>query len=45
MVRAWYMDNDGCENPKEEHQRLPPEFITLEDLYKISGVEYHAVST
>ena len=43
MVRAWYMEGDGLDNPRDEHQRLPPKFITLEDLYKVSGVEHHAV--
>ncbi|XP_018569472.1 1,2-dihydroxy-3-keto-5-methylthiopentene dioxygenase [Anoplophora glabripennis] len=39
MVRAWYMDNDPSDQRNEHHQN-PPHFITLEELFKISGVEY-----
>lgn len=43
MVKAWYMDND-TNDQRLEHHRNPPEFITLEDLYKKTGVEYFKVS-
>ncbi|KAJ8976133.1 hypothetical protein NQ317_018748 [Molorchus minor] len=43
MVRAWFMDDDET-NPKNEHQRIPPKFVTLEELYKTSGVEYFQVN-
>ncbi|KAL3286020.1 hypothetical protein HHI36_000533 [Cryptolaemus montrouzieri] len=39
MVRAWYMDDDPVDQ-RTEHHRNPPKFITLEDLFTISGVEY-----
>lgn len=44
MVRAWFIDEDP-KNPKEEHHRCPPKFISLEELYKTSGVEYFEVGT
>ncbi|EEZ99138.2 acireductone dioxygenase [Tribolium castaneum] len=44
MVRAWYIEGDGLDNPRDEHQRLPPKFITLEDLYRITGVEHYALN-
>ncbi|KAJ8910744.1 hypothetical protein NQ315_017201 [Exocentrus adspersus] len=43
MVRAWYMD-DEVAFPRKEHHRIPPKFVTLEELYKTSGVEYFHVS-
>lgn len=42
MVRAWYMDEEVA-FPRKEHHRIPPQFVTLEELYKISGVEYFQV--
>ncbi|CAH1373392.1 unnamed protein product [Tenebrio molitor] len=39
MVRAWYMDDDPGDQ-RTEHHRNPPKFLSLEELYKISGVEY-----
>ncbi|XP_044259289.1 1,2-dihydroxy-3-keto-5-methylthiopentene dioxygenase-like [Tribolium madens] len=44
MVRAWYLEGDGLDNPRDEHQRLPPKFITLEDLYRKTGVEHHTLN-
>ncbi|XP_014362600.2 1,2-dihydroxy-3-keto-5-methylthiopentene dioxygenase [Papilio machaon] len=38
MVKAWYMDNDKTD-PRAEHQRNPPEFISIEELHKKTGVE------
>lgn len=43
MVRAWYMDNEPSDQ-RLEHHRAPPKFITLEELYAVSGVEYFAVT-
>lgn len=43
MVRAWYMDNSTTDQ-RLEHQRNPPEFITLKELFDLSGVEYYSVS-
>lgn len=42
MVRAWYMDEEVA-FPRKEHHRIPPQFVTLEELYKTSGVEYFQV--
>ncbi|XP_067008837.1 acireductone dioxygenase [Anabrus simplex] len=39
MVRAWYMDNSETDQ-RLEHHRNPPQFVDLDQLYKISGVEY-----
>ncbi|XP_026319962.1 1,2-dihydroxy-3-keto-5-methylthiopentene dioxygenase [Hyposmocoma kahamanoa] len=40
MVQAWYMDNDTIRDQRLEHHKNPPEYISLEDLYKKTGVEY-----
>lgn len=42
MVRAWYMDNSDVDQ-RLEHHKQPPEFITLEDLFNKTGVEYFKV--
>lgn len=42
MVRAWYMD-DSPEDQRLEHHLDPPQFVTLEDLAKITGVTYWKV--
>ncbi|XP_076678064.1 acireductone dioxygenase 1 [Andrena cerasifolii] len=42
MVRAWYMDNSDADQ-RLEHYKEPPEFLSLLDLYKITGVEYFKV--
>lgn len=42
MVQAWFMDNETSDQ-RLEHHRNPPEFISLEDLYKKTGVEYFKV--
>ncbi len=39
MVRAWYMD-DSTEDQRLEHHRTPPEFVSLDSLFKSTGVEY-----
>lgn len=44
MVRAWYMDDEPTDQ-RLEHQRNPPQFLTLEELFKITGVEYFKVTT
>ncbi|KAJ8935919.1 hypothetical protein NQ314_012587 [Rhamnusium bicolor] len=44
MVRAWYMDEEIL-FPKNEHHRIPPKFITLEELYQTSGVEYFQIDS
>ncbi|XP_015111492.1 1,2-dihydroxy-3-keto-5-methylthiopentene dioxygenase, partial [Diachasma alloeum] len=42
MVRAWYMDDSG-EDQRLEHHKMPPEFLTLQQLYDITGVEHFEV--
>lgn len=42
MVRAWYM-NDDLSDQRTEHHKNPPEYISIDDLFKISGVEYFKV--
>lgn len=42
MVRAWYMDNE-TNDQRLEHHRNPPKFIDLDQLFKITGVEYFQV--
>lgn len=42
MVRAWFMDSDKSDQ-RLEHQLDPPKFLTLDELYKITRVEYFAV--
>lgn len=42
MVRAWYMDSE--ENDQRlEHHRNPPQFISVDDLFKKTGVEHFQV--
>lgn len=43
MVKAWYMDKEETDQ-RLEHHRNPPEFISLDDLYMKTGVEYFTVS-
>ena len=45
MVKAWFMDNDDHSDQRLEHHLNPPEFVTLEELYKKTGVEYFSVSS
>ena len=42
MVRAWYMDNSDADQ-RLEHHKEPPEFLSLLELFKITGVEYFEV--
>ncbi|RZF38200.1 hypothetical protein LSTR_LSTR005561 [Laodelphax striatellus] len=43
MVQVWYMD-DSDSDQREEHHRQPPEFIDLDTLFNISGVEYFKIN-
>lgn len=43
MVKAWYMDKEETDQ-RLEHHRNPPEFISLDNLYIKTGVEYFTVS-
>ncbi|KAL0850804.1 hypothetical protein ABMA28_006731 [Loxostege sticticalis] len=38
MGKAWYMDEDTSDQ-RLEHHKNPPEFISLDELYKKTGVE------
>lgn len=42
MVRAWYMDTEKTDQ-RLEHHRSPPKFVDLNELRKITGVEYFQV--
>uniref|UniRef100_V9IH77 1,2-dihydroxy-3-keto-5-methylthiopentene dioxygenase n=1 Tax=Apis cerana TaxID=7461 RepID=V9IH77_APICE len=43
MVRAWYMDNSDVDQ-RLEHHKQPPECISIENLFKITGVEYFQIN-
>ncbi|XP_011350276.2 1,2-dihydroxy-3-keto-5-methylthiopentene dioxygenase-like [Ooceraea biroi] len=43
MVRAWYMDNN-TDDQRLEHHRQPPKFVSLEDLFTLTGVEYFQIN-
>nr|CAI5863662.1 unnamed protein product [Callosobruchus analis] len=38
MVRAWFVDEDP-KDPRAEHHRIPPKFVSLEELYRTTGVD------
>ncbi|XP_038220841.1 1,2-dihydroxy-3-keto-5-methylthiopentene dioxygenase [Zerene cesonia] len=40
MVKVWYMDDDTQSDQRLEHHRNPPEYISVNDLLKKTGVEY-----
>lgn len=40
MVRAWFMDNDTTTDQRLEHHRNPPKFLTIDELFKATGVEF-----
>ncbi|XP_076241465.1 acireductone dioxygenase 1 [Calliopsis andreniformis] len=42
MVCAWYMDNSDFDQ-RLEHHKEPPEFLSLEELYKRTGVEHFQI--
>jgi len=42
MVRAWYMDSSDADQ-RLEHHRQPPEFVSLDNLFATTGVEYFEV--
>lgn len=43
MVRSWYMDDDPGDQ-RLEHQRNPPEYLSLDELFAKTGVEYFKVN-
>lgn len=44
MVQAWFMDEEKTDQ-RLEHHRNPPQYISLEDLFQKTGVEYFKVSS
>ncbi|XP_006609148.1 1,2-dihydroxy-3-keto-5-methylthiopentene dioxygenase isoform X2 [Apis dorsata] len=38
MVRAWYMDNSDVDQ-RLEHHKQPPEYISIENLFKITELK------
>jgi len=40
MVQAWYFDNDLSVDYREPHKANPPVYLSLEDVYEKTGVEY-----
>ncbi|XP_066582668.1 acireductone dioxygenase [Prorops nasuta] len=42
MVRAWYMANI-IDDQRKEHHRDPPQYISLDELYKATGVEHFKI--
>ncbi|EAT43736.1 AAEL004860-PA [Aedes aegypti] len=43
MVRAWFMDNESTDQ-RLEHHLTPPEFLSLEELFNSTGVEYFKIN-
>jgi hypothetical protein len=43
MVRVWYMDTDVKSDQRLEHHRTPKEYLDLQTLNKLTGVEYFNV--
>lgn len=43
MVKCWFMDNDEVSDQRLEHHRTPPEYCSIEELFKRTGVEYYRV--
>ncbi|XP_065157870.1 acireductone dioxygenase [Atheta coriaria] len=43
MVKAWFMDNNP-ENPCTEHHKTPPEYVSLDDLFESTAVEYFYIN-
>ncbi|EDS31503.1 1,2-dihydroxy-3-keto-5-methylthiopentene dioxygenase [Culex quinquefasciatus] len=43
MVRAWFMDNEDTDQ-RLEHHLNPPEFLTLDQLFTSTGVEYFKIN-
>ena len=42
MVRAWYMDKSDADQ-RLEHHTEPPQFLSVEELLKMTGVEHFKV--
>ncbi|XP_012215408.1 acireductone dioxygenase [Linepithema humile] len=43
MVRAWYMDSSDVDQ-RLEHHREPPKFVSLDNLFAVTGVEYFEIN-
>ncbi|XP_031842797.1 acireductone dioxygenase 1 isoform X2 [Nomia melanderi] len=43
MVRVWYMDNSD-DDQRLQHHKVPPQFLSLEDLFVKTGVEYFKIN-
>lgn len=43
MVRVWLMDDNTSVDQREPHHRDPPQFLTVDELRKSTGVEYFEV--
>ncbi|XP_055626435.1 acireductone dioxygenase [Toxorhynchites rutilus septentrionalis] len=43
MVRVWFMDNKTSDQ-RLEHQFDPPEFLSVEELFNNTGVEYFKIN-
>ncbi|XP_069967571.1 acireductone dioxygenase isoform X3 [Bactrocera oleae] len=43
MVKVWYMDNEE-NDPRLEHHKSPPEYLSLENLHEETGVEHFAIN-
>uniref|UniRef100_A0A2M4AL13 Acireductone dioxygenase n=1 Tax=Anopheles triannulatus TaxID=58253 RepID=A0A2M4AL13_9DIPT len=43
MVRAWFMDNEPTDQ-RLEHQLDPPKFLSLDELFSSTGVEYFKIN-
>lgn len=44
MVRAWYMDESG-DDQRLEHHQTPPQFVPVDQLKELTGVQYWKVRT
>ncbi|XP_072384124.1 acireductone dioxygenase-like [Diabrotica undecimpunctata] len=44
MVRAWHMDNDSSSDKSLPHQKIPGEYINVNDLNTSVGVKYYKLN-
>ncbi|CAK1540311.1 unnamed protein product [Leptosia nina] len=44
MVKVWYMDEDIVSDQRLEHHKSPPEYLSLEELFRKTGVEYYCLN-
>ncbi|KAJ8877426.1 hypothetical protein PR048_021880 [Dryococelus australis] len=40
MVQTWFMDSSEEDQRLEHHRSSPPQYLTLDELFKLTGVEY-----